>query len=124
MTMLWLIPELFEPKSSEVIDTAVEIKNPQQIPMNPVATLNTVKLEDMTSRRKARGIGTSPSASLPVLVVYIPGYDYSIKLIYDNILLMVHVEVTKWRAFGNSFGLKRVVFRVDQNSKQLIQADP
>ena len=72
--MLWLIPELFEPKSSEVNDTAVEIRNPEQIPINPVATHKSVLWSDNTSRRKAIGSGTSESINIPVLVVYIPAF--------------------------------------------------
>lgn len=70
MRMLWFTPALFGPKSSDVTDTAAENTNPELIPIKPVPARNIASLPDRVSRRKAIGVGTSATASHPVLAKY------------------------------------------------------
>lgn len=71
MRMLWFTPALFGPKSSDVTDTAAENTKPELIPIKPVPARNIASLPDRVSRRKPIGVGTSATASHPVLAKYI-----------------------------------------------------
>lgn len=65
--MLWLTPVLLAPNSSEVIDTAAEITNPELIPTMPIPACNATSLLEVDSNKKANGVGTKESANQPVL---------------------------------------------------------
>lgn len=67
MTMLWLTPTLFGPKSSDVIETAAANMKPELNPTSAVPAWSASSLPDAASKKKAIGVGTSAMASHPVL---------------------------------------------------------
>lgn len=53
-----------------MIDTAAENTNPELSPMSAVPVRNAASLPDVASKRNAIGVGTSATASQPVLAKY------------------------------------------------------
>lgn len=67
MTMLWLTPRLFGPKSSEVIETAAANMKPELNPTRAVPIWSESSLPLEASKKNATGVGNSAIANQPVL---------------------------------------------------------
>lgn len=70
MRILWLIPALLGPNSSDVMETAAENTNPELNPIIAVLACKTTSLPDTASKKKAIGVGTKATASHPVLAKF------------------------------------------------------
>lgn len=67
MRILWFIPTLFGPNSSDVIETAAENTKPELNPIKLVPNCNAVLVPDMANKMKAIGVGIKAAANHPVL---------------------------------------------------------
>lgn len=87
-----MIPEFLEPNNSEVIDTAAENMNPEETPINPVATPKPLSVPMNINTRKAIGIGTRESVSHPVLVVELSALHGKFKNKYIKLLILMRFK--------------------------------
>lgn len=67
MSMLWLTPRLFGPKSSDVIETAAANMKPELNPTRAVPILSESSLPLAASKKNATGVGNSAIDNQPVL---------------------------------------------------------